>query len=173
MCIRDRLKYFASNSPRNKTRGEFLVQMLSKNLGIPVEMTLVDPTEYTARQKKGDMDGMFLQGWCADFPHQTNWLPTYFNSNSFAKRWGYSNKDNDKLMSEADVTVDPKKAAEMYDKAQKAIIGDVSSMMFWNNVNSYLVKPWVKGLIQTPQDSGFAGDTVPTSIDIDVAMLPK
>ena len=37
-----------------------------------------------ARQKKGDMDGMFIQGWCADFPHQTNWLPTYFNSASFA-----------------------------------------------------------------------------------------
>jgi len=168
-----KLKYFASNSPRNKTRGEFLVQMLSKNLGIPVEMTLVDPTEYTARQKKGDMDGMFLQGWCADFPHQTNWLPTYFNSKSFASRWGYSNPANDKLMADADVTVDPVKAAAMYDQAQKTIIGDVSSMMFWNNVNSYLVKPWVKGLIQTPQDSGFAGDTVPTAIDIDVAMLPK
>ena len=89
------------------------------------------------------------------------------------QRWGYSNPANDKLMADADVTVDPVKAAAMYDQAQKTIIGDVSSMMFWNNVNSYLVKPWVKGLIQTPQDSGFAGDTVPTAIDIDVAMLPK
>lgn len=147
--------------------------MLSKNLGIPIEIILVDPTEYTARQKKGDMDGMFIQGWCADFPHQTNWLPTYFNSASFASRWGYSNKDNDKLMSDADKTVDPAKAATMYAQAQKTIIGDVSTMMMYNTVNSYLVKPWVTGIIKTPQDSGWAGDTVPTSIDIDLAQLPK
>ena len=57
-------------------------------------------------------------------------------------------------MADADVTVDPVKAAAMYDQAQKTIIGDVSSMMFWNNVNSYLVKPWVKGAVTTPQ----AGD---------------
>jgi oligopeptide transport system substrate-binding protein len=168
-----KLKYFTSNTPRNKTRAEFIVQMLSKNLGMPIETVLVDPTEYTARQKKGDMDGMFIQGWCADFPHQTNWLPTYFNSASFASRWGYSNKDNDKLMSDADKTVDPAKAATMYAQAQKTIIGDVSTMMMYNTVNSYLVKPWVTGIIKTPQDSGWAGDTVPTSIDIDLAQLPK
>jgi oligopeptide transport system substrate-binding protein len=161
-----------SNSPRNKLRGEFIVQMLSKNLGIPFELQLVEPTEYTARQKKGDL-ASYIGGWCADFPHQTNWLPTYFNSKSFAARFGYSNKDNDKLMSDADVTVDTAKAAAMYDQAQKTIVGDIPMAFLYNSANAYLVKPWVKGLIQTPQDSGFAGDTVPTALDIDVAMLPK
>jgi hypothetical protein len=28
---------------------------------------------------------------------------------------------------------------------------------FWNNVNVYLVKPWVTGIQTTPQDSGFPG----------------
>lgn len=168
-----KLKYFASNTARNKTRGEFIVQMLSKNLGMPIEMTLVEPTEYTARQKKGDMDGLFLQGWCADFPHQTNWLPTYWNSKSFASRWNYKNDAVDKLMSEADQTVDTAKAAQMYADAQKTIVGDVGMAMLYNSANAYLVKPWVKGIVQTPQDSGWAGDTVPTSVDIDTAALPK
>ena len=167
-----KLKYFTSNTPRNKTRAEFIVQMLSKNLGMPIETVLVDPTEYTARQKKGDMDGMFIQGWCADFPHQTNWLPTYFNSKSFASRWGYTNPANDKLMSDADQTVDATKAAAMYAQAQKTIVGDVSTMMMYNTVNQYLIKPWVTGIIKTPQDSGWAGDTVPTSIDLDLAAIP-
>lgn len=168
-----KLKYFASNTARNKTRGEFITQMLSKNLGVPIEMVLVEPTEYTARQKKGDMDGLFLQGWCADFPHQTNWLPTYFNTKSFAARWNYSNPENDKLMSQADQTVDTAKAADMYKQAQKTVVGDVSMALLYNSANAYLVKPWVKGVTQTPQDSGWAGDTVPTAIDIDVAALPK
>ena len=43
----------------------------------------------------------------------------------------------------------------------------------WNSVNNYLVKPWVKGIVTTPQDSDFPGSTVPTSIDIDTSALPQ
>ena len=35
--------------------------------------------------------------------------------------------------------------------------------------NSYLVKPWVSGIVQTPQDSGWPGDIAPWTIDIDTA----
>jgi hypothetical protein len=42
----------------------------------------------------------------------------------------------------------------------------------WNNVNTYLVKPWVKGLTLTPQDSVFPGVQVPLSISIDQSMMP-
>jgi hypothetical protein len=39
----------------------------------------------------------------------------------------------------------------------------------WNNVNTYLVKPWVSGIVKTPQDSGWPGDIAPWTIDIDTA----
>jgi hypothetical protein len=42
----------------------------------------------------------------------------------------------------------------------------------WNNVNSYMVKPWVMGIKTTPQDSGWPGDIDPISIDIDPSMMP-
>jgi len=44
----------------------------------------------------------------------------------------------------------------------------------WNNINDYLVKPWVKGIVTTPQDSDFPGSTGGvTQIDIDTAMMPQ
>jgi hypothetical protein len=42
----------------------------------------------------------------------------------------------------------------------------------WNNVNSYLVKPWVKGLEKTPQDSDWPGSINPIVVEIDSSMLP-
>jgi hypothetical protein len=42
----------------------------------------------------------------------------------------------------------------------------------WNNVNAYMVKPWVKGIVQTPQDAGWPGDVAPLSITIDTSMIP-
>ena len=43
----------------------------------------------------------------------------------------------------------------------------------WNNVNTYMVKPWVTGYKTYPQEHGFPGSVAPWTIDIDVAKLPK
>ena len=40
----------------------------------------------------------------------------------------------------------------------------------YNNVNSYLVKPWVTGLELTPQDSDWPGSNNPVVIEIDESM---
>jgi hypothetical protein len=40
---------------------------------------------------------------------------------------------------------------------------------FWNNVNAYLIKPWVTGVSKTPMDAGWPGDYVVESIKIDTA----
>ena len=62
---------------------------------------------------------------------------------------------------QADVELDAAKRADLYSQAQKLVISDVAGVMLWNNVNSYLVKPTVKGIVQTPQDSGWPGDVDP------------
>ena len=47
------------------------------------------------------------------------------------------------------------------------LVGDSPGAFFWNNVNSYLVKPWVKGLAHTPMDPRFPGQYVPVDIYIE------
>ncbi len=59
-------------------------------------------------------------------------------------------------------------------QAQKLLTDGAPVAFAWNNVNNYLVKPWVKGIVTTPQDSDFPGSTGGvTQIDIDTAALPK
>ncbi|MCC7164702.1 MAG: peptide ABC transporter substrate-binding protein [Anaerolineae bacterium] len=163
-----------SDTPRNRTRNEFLVNQWKTNLGVDVKLNPVESTTYTALTKDVETSPqMFILGWCADYPDPQNWLSVYWKTGAFGERIGYSNPDFDALVNEADTTSDPAKRAELYAKAQDLLIESAPVAFMWNNVNSYLVKPWVTGLVTTPQDSGWAGIQVPTSIDIDASKLPQ
>lgn len=163
-----------SDTPRNRTRNEFLVNQWKANLGVDVKLNPVESTTYTALTKDVETaPQMFILGWCADYPDPQNWLSVYWKSLGFAERIGYSNPDLDAILNEADTTTDPAKRAELYQKAQDLLVAGGPVAFMWNNVNSYLVKPWVTGLQTTPQDSGWAGAQVPTSIDIDTSKLPQ
>jgi hypothetical protein len=47
------------------------------------------------------------------------------------------------------------------------LIGDATAAMMSNNVNAYMVKPYVKGIATTPQDAMFPGDVDPMTITIE------
>jgi oligopeptide transport system substrate-binding protein len=116
---------------------------------------------------------VYILGWCADYPDPQNWLSVYWKTGAFGERIKYSNKELDKILNEADTTIDPKKRMELYAKAQDMLIADAPVAFMWNNVNSYMVKPWVKGYKTTPQDAWFPGDGNAFTIDIDTSLLPK
>ena len=51
----------------------------------------------------------------------------------------------------------PTKRSELYAQAQDMLVEGGYVAFMWNNVNSYLVKPWVQGITQTPMDCRLAG----------------
>jgi oligopeptide transport system substrate-binding protein len=150
------------DNPRNRTRYEWLAARFKEVYGndLKIELKPVEPTAFTALQKdKNSGLQMFIGGWCADYPDQQNWLSVYFNSKTtFAQRIGYKNDNFDKLTQQADVELDAKKRADLYQQAQDVLVSDQPIAFFWNNVNSYLVSPKVKGIKTTPQDSGWPGE---------------
>ncbi len=75
-------------------------------------------------------------------------------------------------MDQADVELDPAKRAELYAQAQRLLTDGAPVAFMWNNVNRFLVKPWVSGALLTPQDSAFPGSVSPWTIDIDASMMP-
>jgi oligopeptide transport system substrate-binding protein len=98
-------------------------------------------------------------GWCADYPDPQDWLSVYWNSQQeFAKVNGYKNAQADKLMNEADSTVDQAKRLQLYDQAQKLIVEDQGQLIRSNSKNVYLIKSKVKGFETTPQDSDTPGE---------------
>ncbi len=158
-----------SDSPRNRTRFEFLANRYKEVLNVDVKLNPVEPTTYSALTKdKATIPQVFYLGWCSDYPDPQNWLSVYWMSTSeYAKRYGYNNPELDKIMQEADSESDPAVRAQKYLEAQRMLIGDTQLAFTHNSVNSFLVKPWVKGIVTTPQDAVFAGDVNPLSITIE------
>ena len=132
----------------------------------------VEPTTFTALIKDINTAPQMLgMGWCADYPDPQNWLSVPWKTGGSLIR--YSNPEFDALVNEADTTVDPARRAMLYAQAQTLMTDDAPAAFGWTSQNNYLIKPWVKGIVTTPLDSGFAGMQVPLSIDIDPSMLPQ
>jgi oligopeptide transport system substrate-binding protein len=162
-----------SDSPRNRTRYEWLAAKWKEVLGVDVKLNPTEPTSYTALTKDVKTAPLaFILGWCADYPDPQNWLSVYWKTGGFGERVGYSNADFDKLVNSADVELDPAKRADLYQQAQDVLLDSIPGAFVWNSVNSWLVKPWVKGVVTTPQDSDWAGSINPEGITIDTSMMP-
>ena len=160
------------DSPRNRSRWEWLIAKWKEVLGVDITADPVEPTTFTALMKDiNTAPQMLTVGWCADYPDAQNWLSVPWKTGG--SLIGYSNPEFDALVNEADTTVDPAKRAKLYGQAQTLLTGDAPAAFGWTSQNNYLIKPWVKGIITTPQDFGFAGMQAPLSIDIDPSMLPQ
>jgi oligopeptide transport system substrate-binding protein len=158
-----------SDSPRNRTRFEWIVAKWKEVFGpsLKIKLNPTEATAYTALTKDvKTAPQVFLLGWCADYPDPQNWLSVYWMTGGMGERIGYTNPDLDKIMKEADSTVDPTKRMALYDQAQKKFLDNTPIAVAWNNVNSFLVKPWVKNYNPTPQDSRFPGDVDPLGITV-------
>jgi len=162
------IEFTFGDTPRNRTRWEWIQQMYEKNLGVKATINPVEPTTYTGLTKDiATTPQAFLLGWCADYPDPQNWLSVYWKTGAFGERIGYSNTELDALLTQADSELDPAKRAQLYADGQKMLTDTAPVAFLYNNVNVYLVNPRVKGYATTPQDSAFPGDTDPLSIAVD------
>jgi len=154
------VKYtYSSNNPANQARVQYLVQMWQTSLGVTVTPDPVEGTTLVGMRKDvkthPQMNG---GGWCADYPDQQDWLSIYWHSSTgFAKNKGYSNPEVDKLTEQADIELDPAKRADLYQQAQLLVIADQGEIIRSNTKNYFMIKPYVKGLDFTPQDSDLPG----------------
>lgn len=164
-----------SDTPRNRLRHEWLVAKWKEVFGPDLKISLnpVEATTFTALTKDiNTAPQLYILGWCADYPDPQNWLSVYWKTGAFGERIGYSNPEFDKLVEQADVELDPVKRMELYQQAQDLLVEGAPVAFMWNNVNAYLIKPWVQGVKTTPQDAGWAGSIDPISITIDTSLRP-
>jgi oligopeptide transport system substrate-binding protein len=135
-------------------------------LGVDAALDPVESTTYTALTKDiNTAPQMFILGWCADYPDPQNWLSVYWKTGAFGERIGYSNPELDALLVKADTTIDPEERAQLYAEAQRMLTDGAPVAFMWNTVNTYMVKPWVTGVVKTPQDV-WPGSVTPWTVDI-------
>ena len=169
------LKLTFADTPVNRIRSEWWANNYKQNLGVNIALDPVEPTTWTALTKDPKTFPLLArQGWCSDYPDPQDWLSVYWKSDTtFAQRQGYKNDALDKLISQADVELDPAKRMDLYKQAQRLLTADIPSAFGWNTTNHYLVKPWVTGIKQTPQDSDWPGSYAVQNIAIDQSKMPQ
>jgi oligopeptide transport system substrate-binding protein len=161
------LKLTYGNTDRNRARSEWLVANYKTHLNVDIALDPVDSTIFSELTRNPTTFPLFArQGWCADYPDPQEWLSVNWRSDTtFAQRQGYKNELFDQLTNLADAEVDPAQRMALYKQAQQLLLADVPAAFGYNNAKVYLVKPRVKGIKTTPQDS-WAGSTVPLSITL-------
>ena len=96
-----------------------LQTQLKDNLGIDAEVVVMESGEFIAESTAGNLDGFYMLGWGADYPHITNFLDFHFGKSN--PQFGNPYPEIHTVLEEAAQIGDPTKAAELYTKANNAI----------------------------------------------------
>lgn len=150
------IKLTYSSSPRNKTRMEWIQNQIKNNLGVDMALDPIEPKAYTALVKEPETTPqVFFLAWCQDYPDPQNWLTLVFHSSSTVTKVGWKNDEFDRLTRQADQESDQKKRIDLYRQAQEILVQEAAIVNIYWEVNTILVKPYVKGMKEkvNPQDT--------------------
>ena len=127
------------------------------NLGVKSELKGETFALFSKDRPKG-VFSIARNAWGADYPHPDNILRVLFKSDSGNNDEGYNNPDFDKLIDQAGAEPDIDKAVALYNQAQQILVDDAPAVFTRWRISNYEVRPWVKGVAGTAQDSIVIGD---------------
>lgn len=160
------IKYmYRSSSPGSKTAAEFFQAQIKTNLGIDIVLDGTDSKTESARFKAGNYQFGDISGWGADYPDSQDWFDIFLtgSGNNFSF---WSNKAYDAAVAAGDAAADNAKRDAAYETAAKLLVAEAPVMFLYQQNAWYLVKPYVKGAILTPNDDQWLGDNFTWSLQI-------
>ncbi len=104
--------------PEPQAVAQELQTQLAENLGINAEIQVMESGAFIDEVSAGELDGIHLLGWGADYPHVTNFLDYHFNGNV---QFGDPYPDIVDLLLEGAATADPAVAEPIYEEANNLI----------------------------------------------------
>ena len=129
---------------------ESLVQMWRDNLGVNVQLNMVEPSSYFVYLESRS-DNLFEYGWVADYPDPQNILDVLFHSDSFGNIGKYRNDQVDQLLEKARVEPDLQARLQLYRDAEEALRRNAAAIPLAFGKEYFLVNPRVKGFVLSPQ----------------------
>jgi ABC-type transport system substrate-binding protein len=92
---------------------------LMDNLGITAEVVVMESGEFIDEATNGRLDGFYLLGWGADYPHITNFLDVHFGQAN--PQFGDPFPEIYETLVEASTIPDPATSRPLYEEANNAI----------------------------------------------------
>ena len=141
------------NTTRNKTLNQFIVDQWNTNLGLNLQLEVIDSKTVTSRVRKGQFDIYGPDGWGADYPDQQDWFDIYFKNSCHSLNWGcYTLPGYDALVTKADSELDQNARNKDYATAQKMLIDQAADAFLFQDYEYNLIKPYVGNLTITAGD---------------------
>jgi len=127
-----------------------LAEMWEQYLGVKIKVENLDYNFYYEQIFSGNHGQIFDGGWCADYPDPENFADVLFHSGAPQNHGGYSNLQLDTLLESARIEPDVTKRIAMYQQAERIIVDDAPVLFTTHSLSFILVKPYVKGYVNTP-----------------------
>ncbi len=156
----NKFKLLTRNTTRNKTLNQFIVDQWNNNLGLNMQLEVIDSKTVTSRIRKGNFDIYGPDGWGADYPDQQDWFDIYFKNSCHSLNWGCVDLPGyDDLVKKADSELDQNQRNKDYATAQKMLIDQAAVAFIFQDYEYNLIKPYVGGLtITASDDQSLPGD---------------
>ncbi|SHJ99202.1 peptide ABC transporter substrate-binding protein [Paramaledivibacter caminithermalis] len=143
------LKY--NTSENHKRIAEAIQEMWKKNLNVEVELENMEWRVFIPARQNGEFQ-IARHGWIGDYNHPMTFLDMFLSdSGNNDAQW--KNEEFDKLILEAKVTADEKKAAELMHKAEDLIMEDQIVMPIYYYTHPMMMGQHVKGWYRSPLGS--------------------
>ncbi|MEO5356774.1 MAG: ABC transporter substrate-binding protein [Nitrospirae bacterium YQR-1] len=141
----EKLKFYVAAIQDSIDIAEIITSFL-KEAGIEVEIKVLEWSAYKSAINKGETD-LFWLGWWADYPDGENFLYPLFHSSNFGpggNRTRFTDKNTDRLIEEAQRTVDNKKREALYKNIEQKIVEESPAVFFWHRKDYVVTQPWIK-----------------------------
>lgn len=133
----------------NKAVAEFVQAQWKQNLGITVPLKNMEFRTFLPLLNKVDYEGFGRRGWVGDYMDPYTFLGLYYSkANEGATGWW--DPKYDKMLDDANNTVDPQKRFEKLAQAEFYVSQQQIIIPLGTSATSWLKKPYVKGMYPNP-----------------------
>lgn len=146
-----------SGGGRNQDVAQAIQAQLTENLGINVQLQMVEWAQHTARIDEGKAE-FFRLGWIADYPDPQNFMNLLYGKNipasgpSSINQTRYRNEEFDKLYEQAISAPDRATAMQLWAQADAIQVQDASVIVLFHDEDYHLIQPYVNNFPSNAMD---------------------
>ncbi|MCY3030128.1 MULTISPECIES: peptide ABC transporter substrate-binding protein [Aerococcus] len=145
------VRLLADDDEKSKKESQYIQGQIEENMpGVKVEITNVPKKNRMSQVAEGNFD-IVITGWGADYADASNFYDL-FKSDNFYNQGHYKNPEYDKVVERAgnQDANDPKTRWEDFKEAQKILSDDKAVLVLYQEVETQLRNPNLKGITFRP-----------------------
>lgn len=138
-----------NTSESNKDVAEFIQAQWKQNLGISVPLKNQEWKTFLNVRKELGYNGLARAGWVGDYMDPYTFLALFYTKNNDSSTGWYDPKF-DKMLDDANKTIDPQKRFEMLAEAEFYLMQQQPVAPLQTQATNWIKKPYVKGMYPNP-----------------------